>query len=72
MKKMRSGAWYWLEAGSPFTNSEIFDWAVRPLEGERISLAGDAYNPQRAAWIDAAFRSSNHLLNTNFGMNLKF
>lgn len=60
------GAWHWLAAGSKYSNQDIFDWAVEPLEGENISLVGEAYNPQRSTWSDAAFKSSIHLLEKKF------
>ncbi len=62
--------WYWLRAGSAFTNADIADWALEPLPGERVFLVGDSYNPQRSAWSDAAFKSSIRTLNTHFGFDL--
>jgi hypothetical protein len=63
--------WYWLRAGSPFTNKQIASWAIQPLQGERISLVGESYNPQRSTWTDGAIKSSINTLNTVFGMQLK-
>lgn len=60
------GAWHWLIAGSKYSNQDIFNWAVEPLAGERVSLVGEAYNPQRSTWSDAAFKSSIHLLDKKF------
>ena len=62
--------WYWIKAGSPLTNADIFQWATEPLAGEDIGLVSEAYNPQRSAWTDAAYKSSIHLLNTKYAMKL--
>jgi hypothetical protein len=62
--------WYWLGAGTRLTNAEIYEWALNPLEGKDVALVGDAYNPQRSGWSDAAFKSSIHLLNERYGMAL--
>jgi glycine/D-amino acid oxidase-like deaminating enzyme len=62
--------WYWLRAGSPFTNAEIAGWAVEPLPGEAVSLVGESYNPQRSSWSDGALKSSIATLNARFGFNL--
>lgn len=62
-------AWYYVRAGTPFSNKDIFDWAVEPLAGERVGLVNEAYNPQRAAWSDAAYKSSNHLLRKKYDLN---
>lgn len=61
-----SDAWHWLAAGSKYSNQDIFNWAIEPLEGEYVSLVGEAYNPQRSTWSDAAFKSSLHLLEKKF------
>lgn len=63
-------AWHWLRAGAKSTNAEIFDWAVEPLPGENIALVGESYNPNRSGWSDGAYKSSIHLLNKKYGMNL--
>lgn len=63
-------AWYFVKAGSPYSNADIAQWALKPLAGEDISLVGDGYNPQRAGWSDGAYKSSINSLNVNFGMNL--
>jgi hypothetical protein len=59
--------WYWLKAGSKYTNAQIAEWAVNPLPGERISLVGEAYNPQRSTWTDGAIKSSLNTLKNVFG-----
>ena len=63
-------AWHWLRAGSDFTNEDIYDWALEPLEGEDVALVGEAYNPQRSGWSDGAYKSSIHLLNARYDMEL--
>ena len=63
-------AWYWLRGGSGYTNAIIADWAVEPLQGEKVSLVGEAYNPQRSGWSDGAYKSSIRTLNGQFGFNL--
>lgn len=68
--KIWPNAWYWLKAGSPFTNKDIAEWAVEPLPGEDIGLVGESYNPQRSGWSDGAYKSSINLLNEKYGMNL--
>src|SRR5437763_256144 len=57
-------------AGSPFTNAQIASWAILPLANEQVSLVGDSYNPQRAGWSDAAYKSSINTLNALYGFNL--
>jgi hypothetical protein len=63
-------AWHYLKAGSPFTNSQIASWAIRPLPGKQVSLVGECYNPQRSGWTDGAYKSSINTLNSVFGLNL--
>lgn len=60
-------AWYWLRAGSPFTNADVAAWAVEPLPGLNVSMVGEAYNPQRSGWSDGAYKSANATLNARFG-----
>ena len=62
------GAWYWLGAGSPYSNKYISRWALKPLEGEDISLVGDGYNPQRAGWADGAIKSAINLLKAQYNV----
>jgi hypothetical protein len=62
--------WHWLRKGSNFSNADIAVWALKPLNGERVSLVGEAYNPNRSSWSDAAYKSSINSLNGNFGLNL--
>ena len=63
-------AWYWLRAGSPYTNADIAQWAIEPLTGESVSLVGESYNPQRSGWSDAAYKSSIATLDAKFGFHL--
>ena len=63
-------AWYWLRAGSTYTNSQLATWAIDPLPGERVSMVGEAYNVQRSGWSDGAYKSSINTLNARYGMNL--
>jgi glycine/D-amino acid oxidase-like deaminating enzyme len=63
-------AWHWLGAGATTTNTGLRDWAVEPLPGESVGLVGEAYNVQRSAWSDAAYKSSIYLLNSQYGMDL--
>ena len=60
------GAWYWMEAGSPFSNEHISNWATKPLEGEDVSLVSDAYHLQRAGWSEAAILSAMDFLKTPY------
>jgi len=64
-------AWYFLKAGAKASNADVFDWAVQPLPGEDVGLVGEAYNPQRSGWSDAAYKSSIHLLNSKYGLKLR-
>ncbi|NBS17138.1 MAG: hypothetical protein EBT06_12275 [Gammaproteobacteria bacterium] len=64
--------WYFLGAGSDFTNASIAAWAVRPLPGEAVSLVGDAYHPQRATWSDGAYKSAINALNASYGFDIKY
>jgi NAD(P)-binding Rossmann-like domain len=68
--KIWPAGWYWLKAGSPFTNAQIASWAIRPLPGEPVSLVGESYNPQRATWSDGAYKSSINTLNSVYGFHL--
>lgn len=63
-------AWYYLRAGTQFTNKQIADWALHPLTGEDISLVGDSYYIQRSGWSDAAYKSSINTLNANYGLSM--
>ena len=63
-------AWHWLGPGTNSTNASLFEWALEPIAGEDVALVGEAYNIQRSAWSDAAFKSSIHLLNERYGMSL--
>jgi hypothetical protein len=63
--------WYWLKKDSNFSNADIAIWALRPLKAENISLVGEAYNPNRSTWSDAAYKSSINTLNQNFNLDLK-
>lgn len=65
--KVWPAAWYWLKAGSPYTNADIARWALEPMPGEAISMVGESYNPQRSGWSDAAYKSSIATLNAHFG-----
>ena len=49
---------------------DIAVWALEPLQGAAIYLVGEAYNPQRSAWSDGAYKSSINTLNRHFGMDL--
>ena len=63
-------AWYWLRAGSPFSNEDIADWALNPIPSHSVSLVGESYNPQWSTWSDAAYKSAIATLNAHFGFNL--
>lgn len=62
-------AWYWLGSMATFTNADIADWATDPLNGEHISLVGEAYNPQRSGWSDGAYKSSLNTLSSRFNIH---
>ncbi len=64
-------AWYYIRAGFPFSTRDIYDWAVQPIAGQSIGLAGESYNPQRATWSDGAYKSAIHLLMTEYGFDCK-
>jgi hypothetical protein len=68
--KIWPAGWYWLKAGSPFTNAQIAVWSLLPLAGEQVSLVGEGYNPKRSTWSDGAFKSSINTLNALYGMDL--
>jgi monoamine oxidase len=68
--KVWPDAWYWLKAGSPYSNCDIASWATKPIPNEPVYLVGESYNPQRATWSDGAVSSSNATLNVGFGFNL--
>jgi hypothetical protein len=68
--KIWPAGWYWLKAGSPFTNAQIASWAITPLPEEQVSLVGESYNPQRSTWSDGAYKSSINTLNSLYGFNL--
>ncbi len=68
--KVWPDAWYWLKAGSPYSNCDIASWATKPIPNEPVYLVGESYNPQRATWSDGAISSSNAALNAGFGFNL--
>jgi len=68
-QEWRNG-WHWLKKGVDFSNADIAIWALNPLIDERVSLVGEAYNPNRSSWSDAAYKSSINTLNHNFGLGL--
>lgn len=68
--KVWPAGWYWLKAGSPYSNADIAVWAILPLPGEQVSLVGEAYNPQRSTWSDGAYKSSINTLNALYGFSL--
>ena len=61
-------AWYWQRVGTQFTNEEIAEWAERPVEEMPLALAGDAYNPDYAAWSEGAYRSALRAVLRNFAV----
>lgn len=61
--------WYWLAAGSKFSNTDIKNWAARPLIGEKVGLASDAYYIERTGWSEAAISSSINLLETQYNLH---
>lgn len=64
-------AWHWLRAGATVTNQQVYEWAAAPLgDSEEVGLVGEAYHPRRSGWSDGAYKSSIHLLNTQYGMSL--
>lgn len=63
-------AWYYIRAGTTFSNADIYQWAVEPIPGEDIALVSEAYNPLRSAWSDAAYKSSINYLNHKWQMQL--
>ena len=60
------GAWYWLRAGTPYSNQDISSWAIEPLTGEYVGLVSDGYNPQGTVWMKGAIESVNNLLNSQY------
>lgn len=64
--------WYFLKAGTQFTNQKIAEWALHPIPGEDISLVGDSYYIQRSGWSEAAYKSSINTLNANYGFSIPF
>jgi hypothetical protein len=68
--KIWPAAWYWLKAGSPFSNADITVWALQPVAGEQVALVGESYNPQRSTWVDGAIKSSINTLNSLYGFTL--
>ena len=64
-----TGGWYWQREGSLYTNQDITKWATKPLEGENIGLASDAYYSQRTGWIEGPLLSANALLMAQYSMS---
>lgn len=65
-------SWFGLKEGAykdGVTHKTIFEWATKPIPGEKVYLAGDAYYPSYG-WSASAITTSAHLLNERFGMNL--
>ena len=61
--------WYLLGSESPFSNRYVETWATKPLEGEDVGLASDAYFIQSAGWSEAAILSSIRLLKRQYDLN---
>ncbi|WP_374089187.1 FAD-dependent oxidoreductase [Methylomicrobium lacus] len=59
-------AWYWLKGPTTITNARVAVWAVEPLSGEKVSLIGESYNPNRSGWVDGALKSAINSLNYNY------
>ena len=67
-----SAAWHFQTANSVFTNKEIAQWALKPLKRfrhQQLTLIGEAFNLDRATWIDAAVKSSLFALTSQFGFS---
>jgi hypothetical protein len=65
-----SAGWYFLKAGSPFSNADIGVRELSPLASENVALVGESYNPQRSGWTDGAYKSSINTLNSRYGFSL--
>ena len=61
------GAWYYLRAGSKVSNTQVTRWAIQPLSNfPEVMIAGEAYWPDRAGWVEGALFSANKLLDSRF------
>ena len=69
LSKLWDSAWYWLRAGSHYSNKDISNWALKPLLGEDVSLVGDGYYIQRSTWSDAAIKSAINLLQHQYNLS---
>jgi len=53
------GAWYFVRAGTPFTNTDIAAWSLDPLAGDpNVTLVGESYFTQRSGWSEGAYKSA--------------
>ena len=59
--KYWEGAWHFEKPGVKYTMAEKEQWAMRPLEEEKIALVGEAYHIQRT-WASGAIKSSMNFL----------
>ena len=60
-------AWHWGRvAYDDFTNNDVLNKAVDPLDGEPVALIGEAYATSWSGWMEAAFRNAKRVLTTRF------
>ncbi|CAF2651202.1 unnamed protein product [Rotaria sp. Silwood2] len=70
--KVWLGGWHFQQPHSTFTNQDIATWALHPLSRfnrDALTMVGEAYYLNRAAWIDAAAKSALRALTSQFKMN---
>ena len=63
------GAWHWQREGSPFTNDDITNWSINPINAVSVSLVGDAYYMNRTSWIEGPILSAKNLLKLKYGIS---
>jgi len=61
-----NGVYFPKNDGNLFTNQDLADWAVNPLQGEDVCVVGEAWFSESAAWARGAVLSSLNCLREHF------
>jgi NAD(P)-binding Rossmann-like domain len=66
-------AWYNLKKGAyagSITNDSLFAWSLKPIQGEKVYMVGDAWRTDLSGWSEAAYKGSVYVLNNYFGAKI--
>jgi len=60
-------SWYLTRPGDQYTMKELLDWAVHPLENERIALTHQAWNTVYSGWVIGGVNNTREVMLELFG-----